>query len=157
MAERFKLESVLRHRKHLEEIAQKVFSESRRKWDRARGALEAMTRNRRQYRRELKIKMAAATGTGELLLYHRYLGRLEKEIAAQNALVEVLATEKEEKRTQLLVALKNRKMIEKLKDRQMQEAAHQAQTQEQKHLDESAVNRHKDGRRLALKVDNHSQ
>ncbi len=155
MADRFKLESVLRHRKHLEENAHKVFSESHRKWDQARNALDVMTRNRRQYRRELKLKMTADTGAGELLLYHRYLGRLEKEIAAQNGLVEDLSAEKEEKRAQLLVALKNRKMIEKLKDRYLESEAHKAKTQEQKRLDESAVNRHQGGRRMAVKIGNH--
>ena len=154
MADHFKLETVLRHRKHLEENAHKVFSQSRREWEQARNALNAMTHNQQQYRRELKNKMAGDTGAGELRLYHRYLGRLEEEIAAQNVLVEQLAGEKEEKRALLLVALKNRKMIEKLKERYLENAAHKAQAEERKRLDESAMNRYQSGPRMA-KMDKH--
>ena len=155
MAERFKLETVLKHRKHLEEIAHKVFGEASRKWDQARNALDVMTRNRLKYQHELRYKMNTEAAAGELLLYHRYLDRLQNEIEAQNGLVEDLAAEKEEKRAQLLVALKNRKMIEKLKDRYLASAAHKAKAEEQKRLDESAVNRHQGGRRMAVKIGNH--
>ena len=142
MAERFKLETVLKHRKHLEEIAHKVFGEASRKWNDARKTLDSMTRNRLKYQHELRHKMNAEAVAGELLLYHRYLDRLQNEIEAQNDLVESLAVEREEKRAQLLVALKNRKIIEKLKERYREQEAQRAQRQEQKHLNEAALNRY---------------
>ncbi len=148
MAVRFKLESVLKHRKHLEENAHKDFSESHRKWDHACNTLAIMTGNRRQYQQELKTKMKADTAAGEMLLYHRYLGRLEKEIEVQKGLVEGLAVEKEEKRAQLLTALKNRKIIENLKERFFESEANKANAQEKKQIDEAAVSRHQAGKRL---------
>ncbi len=143
MAERFKLETVLKHRKHLEEKAQQVFAKSSRRWDRARQALEVLTHNRQQYQQELNRKMREDAAAGELILYHRYLNRLAREIEAQDALVEELAAQKEEHRAQLVVALKDRKIIERLKERFLESEARKTREGEQKQINEAAVNRYK--------------
>ena len=141
MAKRFKLESVLNHRKHLEDSAQINFAESSRRWDQARRVLEDLRQNRSQYERELKIKMGAEATADELQRYHHYLGRLDREIEAQRGRVENLAAEREDKRAQLMEALQNRKVIEKLKARFLESEARRGQVQEQKHLNEAALHR----------------
>lgn len=141
MAPRFKLESVLQHRKHLEECAQQKFSDATRRWDQARHGLDGMRHKRSQYDRALKIKMNAAVTADELLRFHRYLGRLDSEIEAQTALVEKLAAEREARREQLNTALQNRKVIEKLKERFVAKTTRQGLAQEQKILNEVALHR----------------
>ncbi len=141
MAEQFRMAGVLRHRKYLEEVAQTAFAAALRQWSQARRALADLTRNRKQYQQELKHKMQANARADELMRYHRYLRRLDKEIASQAGIVEALAVAKEDKRKALLAALKDRKIIEKLKARHMAAEACHERTQEQKRMNEAAVNR----------------
>ena len=141
MAAYFRLESVLRHRKHLEDNAQKLFSDSSRRWEQARHVLDGKRHSRYQYERERKSKMNADATADELLRYHRYLGRLDSEIEAQRVLVENLAAEREEKRAQLMEALKNRRVIDKLKERFLENEARRGEAQEQKALNEAAIHR----------------
>ena len=142
MAERFKMEGVLRHRKHLEEEAQAAFATSLRQWTQARRALEELLRKRKQYRRELKLKIQGQATADELILYHRYLDRLGKEIESQISIVEDMAIAKEEKRAQLVTALRDRKVLEKLKEQHQDAAARLRRAQEQKLINEAAVNRY---------------
>ncbi|MBL0714382.1 MAG: flagellar FliJ family protein, partial [Desulfosarcina sp.] len=109
-------------------------------------ALEVMERRQRQYQQDLKSKMQNDGAADELFLYHRYLGRLGKEISSQAGLANELEAEKEEKRAQLLVALKNRKIIERLKERYLETEARKTRDQEQKLLNEVAANRYLAGR-----------
>jgi flagellar FliJ protein len=143
MAPKFKLETVLKHRRHLEESAQKDFFEARCQWEQARSALDIMTRNQHQYRHELKDKMRSAAAAADVVLYQRYIGRLKMEIESQTMLVEDLDRQKEKKRLRLLVALKNRRMLEKLKKRFQETEARKDFQAEQKLLNEVAVTRYK--------------
>ena len=141
MAPRFKLEPVLKHRQHLEDLAQTAFSDASRRWEEARQVLDGMRANRFNYECELNSKMNAAIMADELLRYQRYLGRLDQEIEAQTALLDNLAVEREAKREQLKAALQNRKVIEKLKERFLERTTRQGLAQEQKILDEAALHR----------------
>ncbi len=143
MVARFKLESVLKHRRHLEDDAQRAFSATNRKWDEARRVLDGMRRNRGQYEQDLKNHMLNNAAAGELVLYHRYLGRLDMEIEDQQMLVNELEAKREKKRGLLLTALKNRKMIEKLKEGFIQKHARRRQIQEQQLMNEAAISRYK--------------
>ena len=149
MAERFKMEGVLRHRKHLEEEAQAAFAASLRQWTQARRALEELIRKRKQYRRELKHKIQGQATADELILYHRYLDRLGKEIESQIGIVEDMAIAKEEKRSQLVAALRDRKVLEKLKAQHQEAAARRRRAKEQDLINEAAVNRYQRKQRLS--------
>lgn len=141
MAEPFRMESVLRHRKHLEDAAQTAFAASLRQWVQARRTLEDLSRKRQQYQQELKRKMQANARADELVRYQRYLGRLDQEIESQAGIVEALEVEKEEKRAALLAALKDCKVLEKLKAHYLETEARDQRAQEQKLMNEAAVNR----------------
>ena len=142
MAERFKMEGVLRHRQHLEEEAQAAFAASLRQWTQARRALEELIRKQKQYRRALKHKLQDHATADELVLYHRYLDRLGKEIESQIGIVEATAIAKEEKRTELVAALRDRKVLEKLKAHHLEAEARHRRAQEQNLINEAAVNRY---------------
>ncbi len=141
MAPRFKLESVLQHRQHLEDLAHQEFSDASRRWKEARQILDGMRSNRFRHESELKSKMKINVTADDLQRYHRYLGRLDREIAAQMALVENLAAKREAKREQLKASLQNRKVIGKLKERFLERTTRQGLAQEQKILDEVALHR----------------
>jgi flagellar FliJ protein len=141
------MESVLRHRKHLEEAAQMAFAAALRRLTQARRALEDLIRNQQAYQQELKRKMQANARADELVRYHRYLGRLDREIGSQTDIVEALEVEKEEKRAALLAALKDRKVLEKLKAHYLETEARGQRAQEQKLMNEAAVNRYQNRNR----------
>ena len=141
------MESVLRHRKHLEEAAQMAFAAALRRLNQARRALEDLIRNQQAYQQELKRKMQANARADELVRYHRYLGRLDREIGSQTDIVEALEVEKEEKRAALLAALKDRKVLEKLKAHYLETEARGQRAQEQKLMNEAAVNRYQNRNR----------
>lgn len=143
------MESVLRHRKHLEEAAQMAFAAALRRLTQARRALEDLIRNQQAYQQELKRKMQANARADELVRYHRYLGRLDREIGSQTDIVEALEVEKEEKRAALLEALKDRKVLEKLKAHYLETEARGQWAQEQKLMNEAAVNRYQNRQRQA--------
>jgi flagellar FliJ protein len=149
MTEPFKMESVLRHRKHLEEAAQMAFAAALRRLNQARHTLDDLIRNQQAYQQELKRKMQANARADELVRYHRYLGRLDREIGSQTDIVEALEVEKEEKRAALLEALKDRKVLEKLKAHYLETEARGQWAQEQKLMNEAAVNRYQNRQRQA--------
>ena len=149
MTQPFKMESVLRHRKHREEAAQMAFATALRQLTRARRALEDLIRSRQAHQQELKLKMQANARADELVRYHRYLDRLDREIESQAGIVEALEAEKEEKRAALLAALKDRKVLEKLKAHYLETEARDQRAQEQKRMNEAAVNRYQNRRRQA--------
>lgn len=133
------MEGVLRHRKHKEEEAQAAFAASLRQWTQARRLLEDLIRKQNQYRREFRRKVQGQATADEFVLYHRYLGRLQKEIASQIGIVEAMAITKEEKRTQLVAALKDRQVLEKLKEHHLEAEARHRRRREQKRMNEAAV------------------
>ena len=141
MVDHFRLQAVLKHRKHLEESAQKALAEANRKWAQALDGLERIKRERRRYRHDLRQKMRMTGDAAEVLLYMRYLRRLDGRIESQSAVVNALATEKTAKHTQLLAAVKNRKVIEKFEERSRAAEARQSLRREQIRLNEAAVNR----------------
>lgn len=141
MGKRFKLESVLNHRRYLEDRAQSLFAESSRRWNEARRGLDGLRQNRSQYAGELKNKIHADATADDLLRYHRFLGRLDSEIKAQKVVVEELAADREDKRSRLMEALKDRKAIEKLKERYLEKEARRDHVQEQKVLNDAALHR----------------
>ena len=141
------MESVLRHRKHLEDAAQTAFAAALRRLTEARLALEELDRNRQQHQQELKRKMQTNARADEFVRYHRYLDRLDKEIESQAGIVEALEVEKEEKRAALLAALKDRKVLEKLKAHYQEIEVRNQRVQEQKLMNEAAVNRYQNRQR----------
>lgn len=142
MVAHFRLATVLKHRKHLEDNAQKAFSEANRKWAQARDVLKSMVAEQHRYRQDLKTKMNGKGDAAEMLLYMRYLDRLDADVEMQTRLLNDLKNTKKEKHAELLAAVKNRKVIEKLKARCREMEMHQTRIQEQQQLNESAVSRY---------------
>jgi flagellar FliJ protein len=142
VARPFKLEAVLTHRQHQEESARKVFADAARELSRARQALADMEKVRAQYRRAMRLKQDSNGSAMELILYTRYLARLDREIGDQKHTVQTLATDKEKKRKVLMKALQDRKVIEKLKERYFADEDKKERDMEQKLINDVAISRY---------------
>jgi flagellar protein FliJ len=138
----FKLEAVLNQRKHREESARKIFADGARALRHAQLTLSDMENTRAQYRRSLRLKQENSDSAMELILYTRYLSRLESEIHEQQQVIDALARDKEDKRVALMTTLKDRKIIEKLKERYLSAAAKKERDYEQKLLNDVAISRY---------------
>jgi len=138
----FKLEAVLNQRQHLEESARKIFADAVRELSRAQKALSGMEKTRAQYRRAMRLKQDNSDSAMELILYTRYLGRLDSEIRDQQRVIDELAKDKEDKHVALLSTLKDRKIIEKLKERHLADVEKKERTMEQKLLNDVAISRY---------------
>jgi len=138
----FKLEAVLNQRQHQEESARKIFADAARALRQAQAALSDMENTRAQYRRALRRKQDNSDCAMELILYTRYLGRLESEIREQQHVTDELAKDKENKRAALMTTLKDRKIIEKLKERYLADVAKEERDSEQKLLNDVAISRY---------------
>jgi flagellar FliJ protein len=123
MAFRFGLETVLKHRKRLEDIAQREYAEAQAAVDRALAQLEAMYTRMDEVRAE--IAAFEARGTPDSISMVRsmeeFLGghkiRIEK--ARQEA--RELLLKAEEAQDALITAAQDRKVLVKLKEKKMNE------------------------------------
>lgn len=142
MARPFKLEAVLRHRRHREEAARKVYADAVRELRRQQNALSDMEKTRRLYRETLRAKQENGGATMEFLLYTRYLARLDAEITTQQEIVRRQRQDKEKKRQALMTTLKDRKVMEKLKEHHLSQLGKEERAAEQKLLNDAAISRY---------------
>jgi len=138
----FKFEAVLNQRQYREETARKIFADAARALNCAQATLSAMEDQRAQCRQVLRRKQHNGGKAMEIILYSRYLGRLEAEIQDQEKSVADLSIEKEDKRQELMATLKDRKVIEKLKERHLAEQEQEERETEQKMLNDAAISRY---------------
>jgi flagellar FliJ protein len=138
----FKFEAVLSQRQYREESARKVFADASRELNRAKQVLGEMHNNRERYRRALCHKQARGGSASEIILYSRYLGRLDSDIRDQQQQVAMLAEARADRRRELMTALKDRKVIEKLKERHLADQEKEEREMEQKILNDAAISRY---------------
>jgi flagellar protein FliJ len=138
----FKLEAVLNHRRHREEAARKRYADAVRDLRQQQERLAEMEKMRREYRQVLRHKQLNGDAAAEILLYTRYLTRLDSEVHAQEKIVREHMKEKEEQRQALMVALKDRKVIEKLKEHHLSQMEIEERAAEQKILNDVAITRY---------------
>lgn len=143
MGRPFKLQAVLNQRQHREECARKVFAEATRELNRAETALADIERTRARYQQTMRLKQENSASAMEIILYTRYLGRLDKEIDAHRRVIEKLTVEKENKRLALMATLKDRKVMEKLKERYIADREQKERDLEQKLMNEAAISRYR--------------
>jgi flagellar FliJ protein len=146
VARSFRLESVLNHRRYKEETARKVFADAVRELSRQQRRLAAMETTRTQYQRALRRKQENGGTVAEILLYTRYLTRLDAEIRSQQKIIATKARDKEKKRQALMTTLKDRKVIEKLKEHYQSDLEAEERRAEQKLLNEAAISRYQRGK-----------
>lgn len=142
MARPFKLEAVLTHRRYREDTARQRLAAAARELSAAREKLAQQEKVRQEYRQALRLKQENSGSVAELMMYTRYLGRLDEAIEGQRRTVKDCAAAKEALRRELMIRLKERKVIERLKERHQAEEEKSDRDREQKMMAEIAVNRY---------------
>lgn len=138
----FKLESLLRHRKHIEDVHQRELADAFKLLEGEKRALMRMVANREHIEEDLKQKLEHGLAAAEMLNFQKYLDRLALDITVQKARFSEAEKRFEQKRMALTEAVKDRKIMDKLKEKQLTAEAERMQKQDQGFMNEVAINRH---------------
>jgi len=140
MMYKFRLEPVLRHRKLLEEGLQKDFAVLNRQLLDERERLSNLEKVKNRYSGELQEKQVKIISASDILLYTDYLQQVTKEI--ENQWEKILETEKsvDQKREELIGAMKNRKTIDRLREKGFKAHVQELSKKEQDLMNEAAIN-----------------
>ena len=146
---KFSLDSVLKHRKRLEEVAQKEFAEAQANVEAAIHKIEGMYARMDEVREE--IRQAQMCGGSADMEHIRgmevfLLGQARRIEAARLGLRELMAIA-EQKQELLIEAAKERKILDKLKERKKSEHIELARKVEAKELDDMTTIRQAWGKR----------
>ncbi|MFZ0241024.1 MAG: flagellar export protein FliJ [Desulfobacterales bacterium] len=138
----FSLESVLQHRRRIEEDCQRKLAAARAVLMEEQRLLAGLEASRASCAEDLRLKMQHNVTAAELLFFQRYSARLAGDIAGRQVKVAAAAKDVELRRTDLVAALKKRQVLDKLKEKQMLSAAKLERRQEQDFANEMAVTRY---------------
>ena len=138
----FRLETILQHRRRIEEDCQRKLAAALAELAKEKRGLAGSEASRDREREEFQQKLKSNMTASEMLLYQRYFDRLAVYIADQKRKVAAAAQLFEKRRTELVAALKKRKVLDKLKEKQITVAAKKGLKQEQDFMNEMAVTRH---------------
>lgn len=114
---KFPLGAVLKHRKFLEDNLQKELGVLKRLLVDDKKKLSDIKNTKRKYSKELQFKQQKSITVSDSLLYIRFIDRLSKRHDMQNDRVLQSEQNVDEKREELLEALKKKKVLERLKEK----------------------------------------
>lgn len=136
---KYRLQALLKVKEHIERERQKEHASTLQKVHQQSNELDRLDRSRDSNLSQQRDQMKENLSVAEMLVYSRYLARLKRERLAGTELLKALEEEREKKRTDLVEAAKERRVIEKLKERQL--AKHNAEIEQAltKEGDEIAV------------------
>jgi flagellar protein FliJ len=132
----FGLQPVLDHRKRLEDEKQLILAEKKRAHDQALSELDRLNGEFRKHAEMLRLRHAELE-TGELQSLYAHLQFLDRCTVAQIRIVAERRVAVDRARADLLVASKEKKIVEKLKERRREAFVVEAQRVEQKELDDA--------------------
>jgi flagellar FliJ protein len=137
----FRLETLLRHRRNIEERERIEFSRIRSKLLAELSHLEMLEAKHAETRSELAQKESGECDSREISWFYRFLDRLNLEMAASRARIAQLGRELEAQKKIMIEASRNKKMIENLRLKKQKEYLVSMERQEQKTIDELVVTR----------------
>jgi len=133
---KFKFDTVLKHRKLLEDKEAKEFYKRHSKLDKETATLNDLLNRYKDSQTELARKKEQGIDIAELKIYYTYMNALKLDIRAQRIKVKQADAKKEEQRKELVKAQKNKKVIDKLKENKINEFKEEERTQDLKTLDD---------------------
>lgn len=139
---KFKFESLLNHRRHEEEVAQKLLSEARMDLRREQSLLRRIKKSRREQIHQLKDLQTGALAPQEITLSLQYINQLGERLEQQQEKVHQAQQRVGQRQQALVGAVKKRKMLEKLKDTEHRRYRLEQIKNDRKFMDEVAVSRH---------------
>lgn len=143
---RFAFETLLKHRKRIEEEKQRDYHQAKQAVDEVLGRINGMYQSLDQTRAEIQeIQTGGSTSIETIVQREEYIEGLKIKIESERQVARQLMMVAEEKLQILMEAVKEFKSLEKLKERKHQEHRREAKKKELKSVDEMVTMRHKRG------------
>ena len=139
---RFKLEALLNHRRHQEEVCQKELAQTERQLADEQGKLRQQKREMRDNIQTLQAKQKERINVSDIILSVNYIQQLSKNIENQKKCVGEATKKVNQKRNELIVIVTKRKTLEKLKEKERLAYQQKMLQNERKLMDEVASTRH---------------
>ncbi|MGB5748899.1 MAG: flagellar export protein FliJ [Desulfobacterales bacterium] len=139
---RFKLQSLLKHRCHQEEICQKEMAEATRVLTDAQEKLRHQKKEKHENLQKLHSRQKERHNISDILIFINYIQQLSRDMEAQMQQVGKASANVTQKRHNLTESMKKRKTLEKLKEKDWLEYQQKMMQTERKFNDEVAATRH---------------
>jgi len=139
---RFKLEALLNHRRHQEEVCHKELAETERLLVAEKGKLRSHKREYRENIQKLQAKQKARLNVADIILAMDFIQQLAKNIENQQKCVRKATKTVNQKRNELILIVKKRKTLEKLKEKEWLAYQKKMMQNDRKLMDELASMRH---------------
>jgi flagellar FliJ protein len=137
----FRLETLLYHRRSIEERERIKFSRIRGELLAELDHLETLQAKHAETRSELALKKSGECDSREISWFYRFLDRLSLEMAVARERIAQLEQELEVQKQIMIEASRDKKMIENLRLKKEKEFLVSLERQEQKSVDEIVVTR----------------
>jgi flagellar FliJ protein len=135
----FKLQSVLEHRKTMEEMALREFSDATVKLNSERMAMAILTEKEALLIEQWRKLAGQPAKAPDFSLYAEYIKRIQQSRRDQAIIIIAAEDEVERRRVALLAVVKERKILETLKEKQHQAYERWMAGRERKTMDEIAI------------------
>lgn len=132
---KFKLQAVLEHRRFQEDQLKVELAELMRNEARERTKLEELKRELEASRQILADKLQSGSDILELALLDEYVKTLRDDVGVQCLTVEAIGRQVDGKRSEVLEAMKRRKLLQALRDKQERAHLYESARVEQSELD----------------------
>lgn len=139
---RFRLETLLRRRKQIEELRRTELSKQRIALDRASAALDQVSLHRSSVKEQLKNKLSRPAVMGDLIAFQRYLHLVTGRLNHQKEVVAAARKKMDQKQALLVDAVKRRKTLDRLKEKEAIAYRRRLTQKERDFMNEIAGNRH---------------
>jgi flagellar FliJ protein len=139
---RFKLETLLNHRRHQEEECQKKLAKVRKELVAEQEKLGRRKKEKRENILRLKEKQKNSAKVSDIVLHINYVQKLSKKIEDQIRCVQKADKKVNQARNDLIIMVKKRKTLDKLKEKGRQAYQRKLTEDERKLMDEIAATRH---------------
>ncbi|MHB8907981.1 MAG: flagellar export protein FliJ [Syntrophales bacterium] len=135
----FTLQKILEHRKNIEEIALREFSQAMETLNAERMTMNALAEEEELLINQWKELGGHVAKVSDFSLYADYIKCVQQSVHNQTAIVDAAEKETQQKRESLLDIVKERKILETLKEKRRLAYEAQIAEQERKTLDEVAI------------------
>ncbi|GAM09695.1 flagellar biosynthesis chaperone [Geobacter sp. OR-1] len=135
----FKLQQVLNFRKEVEKARSLELAEAKRELDHAEERLKREEEHAARVSEELAIKQSEGINASELLMYVNFFHRKVKVIKEQREEVDTLDLKVAERRETLLIAAKEKKVLESFKEKKVAAEKEALAIKERDFIDEISV------------------
>jgi flagellar FliJ protein len=139
---RFKLEALLNHRRHQEEICQKELAQTERLLADEKDKLRRLKNEQVDNIQKLQIKQKEIKNVSDIILSVSYIQQLSEKIEEQKNWVDEATKTVNQKRHELITIVKKRKTLEKLKEKDWLAYQQKMMQYERKFMDDAASTRH---------------